>query len=860
MHARALLQLRQIETILTRDLAHVDLKQLRARSSGGKISEDTALVWKDVLVAVAMPLSELANEIARLDEFVESRKRSLLAIKRVLVITQGITVLVAFVALARVYASADNTDTDGHIRNNITAGIIIFIVMILFSMYGTWKVSIDEDFRKVFSQVNTPIYNAIRVYKTHLSDRFIVKLMAAIVAGLDPLTEVVELKAGVVEDVQAATDQDACAPDAGAKVECEIAGITVCDPGVRNRLSIAGMHLVIRDYCAPILVDMADKLLDIKDNGIDRFDRNTLWDCVDVGIAGVKQLIEARYDDASPLANFGEASAIAVVRQEVVPLFKVGGAALIDTFLADKGKSPGPATDPSWRRLVPVAATTGPGGEPLAPAAAAAAAEDDEDPNAYTRTVERPECFAACRSAAACTAAYYHQASGQCYLNESKGGVLPGYKGPGARGGGVGSDSLMIVADGGAVFSTTRDPKTTELLTYESTRGKDGAGVAALMRADAARIIARAVDIVRRYRFKLDILASRNTIDGELIKYYGAVQYEATISAEVDLIMDALRVRVAAARKTPDSLSDTRFMHPDRVADRIRLLPDRDTSDMRRSLAALRTCILSYTKMFPAFESEWYKRVAKVFVLCGNVAMCVGFLVYLLVAYTKTMNQPDATVPMMIQMVVVVFCIYAISISVVETLLNKAVSKDEHNATKIQHNGQILTAVSGRFVEQYDALVKAIRGDRDGTRSRAAAATLLSDGKILLEKYEQCNTVTHGQVSMPMPLAEIVMYALVALVFLGVTVVVVSKVSPADRVTNIRILQSLGARIDRGDAAALIEASTIIECARPNMHVWNLFTWFGILVFATITVWFVIASQTVANDYRQSLLSKKDCS
>lgn len=854
MHARALLQLRQIETILARDLVHVDLKQLRARSNGGKISEDTALVWKDVLVAVAMPLSELANEVARLEEFVESRKRALLAIKRVLGVTQAITVLVAFVALARVYASADNTETDGLIRNNITAGIIVFIVMILFSMYGTWKVTLDEDYKKVWTQVNTPIYSAIRVYKTHLSDRFIVKLMAAIVAGLDPLAEVVELKAGVVEDVQAATDQDACAPGAGAKVECEIAGITVCDPGVRNRLSIAGMHMVIRDYCAPILVDMADKLIDLKDHGIDRYDRNALWDCVDVGVAGVKQIIEARYDDASPLANFSEASAIAVVRNEVVPLFKVGGAALNDTFLADKGKSPGPATDPSWRRLVPSAATTGPDGEPLV----AAAPEDDEDPTAYTRTVERPQCFAACRSATACTAAYYHQASGQCYLNESKGGVLPGYKGgPGA--GGVGSDSLMIVADGGAVFSTTRDPKTTELLTYESTRGKDGAGVAALLRADAARIIARAVDLVRRYRFQLDILASRNTIDGELIKHYGAVQYESTISAEVDLIMEALRVRVAAARKTPDSISDARFMHPDRVVDRIRLLPDRDTSDMRRSLAALRTCILSYTKMFPAFESAWYKRVSSVFVLCGNIAMCVGFLVYLLVAYTKTMARPDATVPAMIQAVVVVFCIYAISISVVETLLNKAVSKDEHNASKIQQNGQILTAVSGRFVEQYAAVVKAIRGDRDGTRSRAAAATLLSDGKLLLEKYEQCNTVTHGQVSMPMPLAEIVMYALVALVFLGVTVIVVSKVSPADRVTNIRVLQSLGARIDRGDAGALIEASSIIECARPNMHIWNLFTWFGILVFATITVWFVLASQTVATDYRQSLLSKKDC-
>jgi NADH:ubiquinone oxidoreductase subunit 6 (subunit J) len=599
---------------------------------------------------------------------------------------------------------------------------------------------------------------------------------------------------------------------------------------------------------------MADKLIDIKDNGIDRFDRNALWDCVDVGIAGVKQLVEARYDDASPLANFGEASAIAVVRNEVVPLFRIGGAALIDTFLADKGKSPGPATDPSWRRLVPGAATTGPNGEPLA---TPTPEEDDEDPNAYTRTVERPDCFAACRSANACTAAYYHQASGQCYLNESKGGVLPGYKGPGA--GGSGSDSLMIVAEGGAVFSTTRDPKTTELLTYESTKGKDGAGAAALMRADAARIIGRAVDLVRRYRFQLDILASRNTIDGELIKYYGAAQYEATISAEVDLIMEALRVRVAAERKAPAALSDMRFMHPDRVADRIRLLPDRDASDVRRSLAALRTCILSYTKMFPAFESEWYKRVSNVIVLCGNVAMCVGFLVYLLVAYTKTMTRPDATLPMMIQMVVVVFCIYAISISVVETMLNKAVSKDEHNTSKIQQNGQILTAVSGRFVEQYDTLVKAIRGDRDGTRSRAAAATLLSDGKLLLEKYEQCNTVTHGQVSMPLPLAEIVTYALVALVFLGVTVIVVSKVSPGDRITNIRVLQSLGARIDRGDAAALIEASSIIECARPNMHIWNLFTWFGILVFATITVWFVIASQTVASDYRQSLLSKKDC-
>jgi len=230
-----------------------------------------------------------------------------------------------------------------------------------------------------------------------------------------------------------------------------------------------------------------------------------------------------------------------------------------------------------------------------------------------------------------------------------------------------------------------------------------------------------------------------------------------------------------------------------------------------------------------------------------------------MIVFMKTTILKVYTIQDMIQRILVVFCIYTIILVVMETMLAKMVDRKNHNEQRIDDNGNHLRRAADGVSKQFHNVAESAQRDKNNNTANIAAQMLIADGKTVIQKFYQCNSVTSGIVKMPMPLSECLLYTIVALIFITMSVGIIRGVSFKDRITNIRILKTLARRVDRGDAGALLEANHIIRCAQPNPEIWNLFTWFGIFSLVTITVWFMVASQNVASDYRRSLIMKDDC-
>lgn len=825
IHGRSILHLRQLETILQRDLAHVDLRLLRAQSGGPVIPDDVAMTWRNVLAATAPTLIALSKEITASEQFVEQRKRTMLTIKRVILVIKCIIILVSYIALSRVYSNP-NEAIEMMIRDNIFAGIVIVIVIVLLMLLGVWVATMNDSYMKLREQIDSPLHEGLRVFKTHLADRMIVRIMWHISSGTDPMSEFNKKANEEAEDDEAEYEGTECDNQKTRLDNCEMAGIDPCSPEVRNQLNLAGVHVFIKKYCTPILQDMADVLGEIKDRGVDNYDQNALWKCVHSGVETVQHLVQTRFDTDSPLLNFDDSIAMSVVKTDVVGAFRLGAAVLEKAFSIGNGVAQG----------------------------SSGAISSNQNPIKRWAKVPVPPgnrelCFAYCRASKTCTAAYYHAVTGTGFWTDKKSDVLAGVTFDGR---GEGADTLMLIKARAPTLTVGGAKKTK--ITYDVVKGADGAGVAELMRADSKRVFDKMINIVKNYQYRLDVNSYKSVIDTELRNHYGTAAYDGSIAAEVEKIMEHLRSQIKRERLDKNK---TTYIQPDRLIARIRAMPEHEIESISRSLAHLQTCTAQYMKMFPQFIETWHSDVADIVTTSANMALTIAFLLYLMTIFNKTSFMGIFTVSQMIQNVVVVFCIYAIVLIVMETLLSKMVDRRNHNHARIDENGQTLRGASHGVLERFNALAKLDKGDE--LQATVAASTIIADSKRVVEKYAQCNAVTHGQVKMPAPLSECMLYTVVALIFIAMAVTTVKSVSFSDRVSNIRMLKTLLKRIDSGDAGALVEADNIIKCAQPNQEVWDLFRWFGIFTFVTLTVWFVVASQNVASDYRRSLLSKEDC-
>jgi hypothetical protein len=112
---------------------------------------------------------------------------------------------------------------------------------------------------------------------------------------------------------------------------------------------------------------------------------------------------------------------------------------------------------------------------------------------------------------------------------------------------------------------------------------------------------------------------------------------------------------------------------------------------------------------------------------------------------------------------------------------------------------------------------------------------------------------------MPLPVADLVLYATLALIFLGFGLMCYVRIAPVKRFVSIRELRGMRTRILRGDSAAYAEAYTLVRCTRPSIDVWNIFTWLAIVFAVSITMWIVLMSLDTGDRYTNALAAEEDC-
>jgi hypothetical protein len=204
-------------------------------------------------------------------------------------------------------------------------------------------------------------------------------------------------------------------------------------------------------------------------------------------------------------------------------------------------------------------------------------------------------------------------------------------------------------------------------------------------------------------------------------------------------------------------------------------------------------------------------------------------------------------------------CVLSITVYTLETVARKNVEKATHNLRVAGDNGVMLVGATVRAEAQFEETVGAPgAAGATGVLGVASVASLLADLKGVVEKYELCNSVMAGRAEMPMPWAEAVVFAVVALVFLSLAVVITVQSDPLKRMDSIKTLRGLAERIRVGDPAALLDAESLAACATPP-DATTVYMVFGCCILVAITIWFASANASAVDDYVDRLEELNDC-
>ena len=155
---------------------------------------------------------------------------------------------------------------------------------------------------------------------------------------------------------------------------------------------------------------------------------------------------------------------------------------------------------------------------------------------------------------------------------------------------------------------------------------------------------------------------------------------------------------------------------------------------------------------------------------------------------------------------------------------------------------------------------KATAVPQDAAATERAALTAIMSIQKAVETYDKCNTVTAERKPYPFPAIELVMYGIIAVVFIGVAAAVIGQLAPADSADNLRALYGMRANVIRGDSKLnMASINRLVSCNEPPDFIWSMFVWFGLIALLMLTVWFMISQRDVADSYQMAINIDADC-
>jgi hypothetical protein len=912
--------LKEVHITLNEDLPDIDLLALKAATTEpmkDPAHKNALERWVRLLEAVSPPLVAMGRELTNAEAFVARRRKSTKTMQNMMCAMGAVLTIIISLSAWRMMTVASLP------QKTLGIGLLLCCLLGFFALIKIWILMLSERLDRYAAENNGPVMNALRKYRITLSDKFIVQYSAAYTTGSGMAALVEGLGANVGADAKNANDSEKSETERLKARNCTQPSanysandcrwpVDVCTPPD----SLPALEETVKRYCVPLMHDMLDRLQEIKLD-VDQYDRALLWRDIADGVDEMRKLVYVQYDvrgvaeatsGGAASAGLTRASAIRILDEEVVPVLRLPTVEL-SMFRASAplgGGTTKPSKELCWRSCTddsscavatyddatkmctqsnsysapiesgkldfvttlksatPVLIRQPPadGNKPLFVSGRPLSSAPDRmslmpPPKTGTGPLE------ACRADPACRVvldSHLWRASPddslQLFLKDTE--VTASDTTATAADASTASDALKNAAD--ALLAASQ-PKAFVKTTPEALY-REGLAISAInmMRTGASGIAHNLFTVMQRHGYQLSLDANRTYIDRRLAEHYGDDMY-AQLSPVVDEVMLLTRDLVRNAVSTRNA----KFIEPARLADKVGDATGAEWSSLSTKMQRTLTAVKDHRDHFPSYRNNMPSRLYKSLVLYGAFIAGIAFLVFMvLLFHAKRIMVIDSSA--MIRRIMVSICVFVLTIVIAEMSAKKYAVTREHNFDAIDNNGEMLVGGVSRVNKQLVALrevalrEKTVAAAADGgSEAKRMSFPALRDVRATIGTYDRCNFVTSSISKMPFPTVDMMLYSIIALLFIGVALFAVARIGPAERVGNVRRLLNAKARLKRGEISNMTEIVRLVECCQPPELVWDMFIWFAIIMLFVVTWWFVFATRDTVDDYESAIAANPDC-
>ena len=897
LFGRALTLLKEVNITLNEDLSDIDLMALKA-STTEAMDANALARWVRLLEAVSPPLVTMGRELTSAEAFVERRRKATRTIQSMMCTTGSVLTIIVALSVWRMMTVPSLP------QKTVGVGMLLCFLLGFFGLIKSWIIMLVERLDRFDDQNDGPVMNALRKYRLTLSNKVIIQYSAAYTTGSGMST---------LMDRIANMNNDDVTQTVGARAGCTNPSSTYASGNCEMPIdtckpidSLPPLEDAVKRYCRPLMTEMLDRLQEIKLD-IDQYDRPLLWRDVDSGVEELRKLIYTQYDvktatdAASSPGGLTREAAFQILDNEVIPLLSLP-AIEISSFrlsnlsaIVSKTKEKQLSKNACWRSclgdphcvmaMYDETSSTCLKSEDYAGAieggnmAYVSKTRDSKpvllrQPTADSNTKPVFVCgvpvadisqqlslmppnkqgvsnIEACRSDSTCRVVH----DSNMWRAAPEAGIQS-FISDGMTATQTSTGSGLLAKAAAAVKDATSSSACVKTTVEQLYRTGLATNAAIMMRDQASSLATDIAAVLQRHRYQLSIDSNRSYIDGRLIEHYGIDLY-VTLSPIVDEVLLRTRMSVRAAI----AAQNTRFIEPARLAAKIDAMSGDEwnlfSAKMKRTLVAVK----QHRDFFPAYRNNMSIRMFKALVMYGIFVAMIAYLVFMVLIYhAKHIKSIDGAT--MVRRIMVSICVFIMTIAVAETTTKKYAVKQQHNFDAIDNNGEMFIGGIGRAGKQLNALrMAALQQKVSGIDAEVKhlSRPTLRDIRNAIESYDRCNFVTTSIAKMPFPTADLALYLVVALVFIGVAGVAVARIGPAERIDNVRRLMSSKARLKRGEISNMTEVVRLIECCQPPELVWDMFMWFGIIMLFVITWWFVFSTRDAVDDYESAIAANPDC-
>ena len=903
-YGHSLSLLRQTSVILSEQLMSVNLYALRSDTVGGatdwtdvlkkKLSQLSATApvtavtqtWTTVLASVAVPLVKFGQEMARVQIDIKSQMDALRIAMRFTWIIEAIVILGFFFVLTRILSFVNMQK--GAATSTATAGMLIVMMLFVVAGFRLCAASINDKFALISYQLKTALATTLLTYLNALPATQVMVVMYAIVTGSNVSAELARFNQSIA-DISLASK---CSNEKGSISASTASGLPDC-------LDIPTMvtmpNWIADNVEISTLLTIADALIDLKELGVDRFDRAPLWTNVRAGVDAVRSLCMVAYDDTDPAREITRDVIANAIQHEIVPILCVPGVELTKGFYGPTKSAYSDATTDSVGNYIPPSIA----GMTLLNPPSYSTFMDYSAPVTQKQKMSLSQCTRSIiNSGGEYAFGYYDHANSRCYacsnvstltssftsnaslmaaagnqLIVSRPNVIDGALDDASKG--VSSSSGPTASSSNVVSSSSSSSGPTASSLYLSSLHVPWA-MASTILDQSEDLQQRIIVVLKRYQYAIDLDKNRYLIDQGLEAFYGSGIYKTSgVSNAIDSLLADLKGSVIKYRTSGHHNSTSLYVDTDRMIEKIYSLSNDSTKVLSDMLQSLKDASASYVNLYAPFMSMFPQKFSDIVALFGGYAVFIVYGTYVTLQKLH-FNREIISTETMYQRVIVATCILTVSLFVIESTMTQMALKSKHDQHIMNDNSMMLIGATVRINDEFSDLLSAIQtwkspGGSGAPSSppssppslynapRAKAVAFLADCKGVIEKFDACNTITAEQARLPLPLTEILLFCIVGGGVLVVAAVFLNSIQPSERIQMIGKINRLITRITEGDSSAVLEAKTVVDCGGQPFDIVKWLTWLGIFIFTWVTVWFATQSINALNKFKMNLDSSDTC-